>query len=236
MTDELIQELEAQAERSLQRLGELEPRVIGAVAPQVVDGQHIPWPWRVLGRVRIVRREHGVLYVTDGLSYPFDPSVHEPDKEPLGFELGIEIEVDEGVGVEALSRAWPVPALLWLAARYLADDFNLLDLIERFGMATQMLPPDPALRQLVLDDGSVGALAGMPLTRGAPFGRESQWLLADVEGFQSRLIVLTSITPDECAYARAVHDGSRSMDLAQALWVRGSAHRTIPTRTSLLRG
>jgi hypothetical protein len=230
MTEALIEELEAQAERALRDLGDLEPQVIGAVTPQRLGDALVAWPWRVLGRLRMVRRQSGVLFVTEGLSYPFDPSVHGPDRDPLGFEIGIEIANPKNLSTAELSRAWVTPVLLWLSAVYLTDEFPLLELIDQFGMVTQLLPPDPALQNLILPDGNVGALAGMPLTPGEPFGLDAQTLLAEVDEHESRLIVLTAISPDEYAFACSVNDGSRAQEVANALWAGGTGHLTVPTR------
>lgn len=232
-TESILQALEKESERSLRDLGELEERVVGAVVPQRIGETLVPWPSQALGRIRLVRRERGVLFVTEGLSHPFDASMHGPGKAPLGFELGIELEQAAlALSSDELARSWVVPALLWCAACYVLDEFRLLDLIERFGMVTQLLPPDPVLRHLVLEDGSVGALAGMPLSPTTTFGRDAQTLLAAVDGCESRLVVLTSITPGECDWVRGVADGSRAMELAKWLWSHGEGHRTIPSRAS----
>ena len=83
----------------------------------------MPWPYHALGRVRIVRRERGILFAASGLSFPFDESVHGPNREPLGFELGIELPTRNlpDTSAEALGAAWPVRALLWLSACYVVD-------------------------------------------------------------------------------------------------------------------
>jgi hypothetical protein len=239
----VVTELEQQSMTALRTLGDVEPQVVGALAPQRLGADLVCWPAQALGRIRIVRRAANVLFVTEGLSYPLDPSLHDPDRASLGFELGMELTPVGAPSSEELSQAWAVPALLWLAACYLQDNFQLLELIDNFGLATQILPPDPNLQAWHLDDGTVGALAGMPLSPGINvginvgmnFGRNAQLLLGQVQGHESRLVMLTGITPDECNWARGVHDGSRSIALAMALWAKGNAHRTIPNRPSALR-
>lgn len=231
-----IGDIEARSERALRELGELAEGVAGATTPQRVGDALVPWPFRALGRVRLVRREESVLFVTDGLSHPFDPSVHGDGHAPLGFEIGMELPASE-VGETPAEQAasWVVRALLWLGSCYVVDEFRLLDLVDHFGMVTQMLPPEPALAHLVMADGSVGALAGMPLAQTTTFGREAQHLLWQTNGEEARLVMLTALTPDECTWVRGVDDGSRAMDMARALWARGHGHRTLPKRPSLVR-
>jgi hypothetical protein len=231
-----VSDLEAQSERALRTLGDLAKEIAGTTTPQRVGDTLVPWPFRALGRVRLVRREGTVLFVTDGLSHPFDPSVHGEGHEALGFELGMEVPIEE-VGDTPAKQAgsWVVPALLWLGSCYVMDQFRLLDLVDHFGMVTQILPPERALAHLLLTDGSVGALAGMPLAPTTTFGREAQHLLWQASGEEARLVMLTALTPDECTWVRSVDDGSRAMDLARALWARGHGHRTLPHRQSLLR-
>lgn len=229
-------DLRAQGERALRELGELADGIAGATTPQLVGDALVSWPSHALGRVRLVRREGSVLFVTEGLSYPFDPSVHGEGHAPLGFEIGMELPASEVGDTPAEQAAsWVVRALLWLGSCYVLDAFRLLDLVDHFGMVTQMLPPEPALAHLVMADGSVGALAGMPMAQTTTFGREAQHLLWRASGDEARLVMLTALTPDECTWVRSVDDGSRAMDLTRALWARGHGHRTLPHRPSLLR-
>jgi hypothetical protein len=232
---QMVKELEAQSSSVLHTLGDVEPQVVAALAPQRLGADLVCWPAQALGRIRIVRRATGVLFVTEGLSYPLDASLHDAGRSALGFELGMEIAQAGAPSSEELAQSWVVPALLWLSACYLQDSFQLLDLVDKFGMATQILPPDPHLVAWHLEDGTVGALAGMPLTPAMKFGRSEQLLLGEVGGHPSRLVMLTAVTPDECNWARGVHDGSRSIALAMGLWANGNAHRTIPNRSSALR-
>lgn len=229
-------DLEAQSERALRQLGELAKEIAGTTMPQRVGDTIVPWPFHALGKVRLVRRESTVLFATEGLSHPYDTSVHGEGHTPLGFEIGMELPVEEvGDTPAKQAGAWVVPALLWLGSCYVIDAFRLLDLVDHFGMVTQMLPPEAAIAHLVMPDGGVGALAGMPLSPTTTFGREAQHLLWKANGEEARLVVLTALTPDECTWVRSVDDGSRAMDLARALWARGHGHRTLPHRPSLLR-
>ncbi len=229
-------ELEEQTARALRQLGALAPEIAGSMTPQRVGETLVPWPFHALGRVRLVRREASVIFVTEGLSHPFDPSVHGEGHASLGFEIGMELPASEvGETPKKQAGAWVVPALLWLGSCYVVDKFRLLDLVDHFGMVTQMLPPEPALAHLVMADGSVGALAGMPLAQTTTFGRAAQHLLWQAGGEEARMVMLTALTPDECTWVRSVDDGSRAMDLARALWARGHGHHTLPHRPSLLR-
>ncbi len=182
-----MRQLEDQSVRSLARLGILEERVVGALVPQVLGDTPVLWPSQALGRVRIVRRERGVLFVTEGLSYPFDPTMHGPGREQLGFEIGIELGHADAVGSsEELSRAWVVPALLWLAACYVLDDFPLLDRIEQFGVVTQSLPPDPVLRisfwRTVASGLSLACLSRRPTHLGEPASGSSRTSMESKRG------------------------------------------------------
>jgi hypothetical protein len=230
-----VKALEEQSLSVLRTLGDVEPQVAAALAPQRLGEDLVCWPAQALGKVRIVRRTSGVLFVTEGLSHPLDPTLHDATQLALGFELGLEIAQVGNQSSEELAQSWVVPALLWLSACYMQDSFQLLDLVEKFGMATQILPPDPHLQAWHLDDGTVGALAGMPLNPGMKFGRSEQLLLGETAGHASRLVMLTGITPDELNWARGVPDGSRSTALAMGLWATGHAHRTLPQRASILR-
>jgi hypothetical protein len=236
---QLIRELEMQIERSLSSLGKLEPEVIGALVPQRVGNELVLWPSQGLGRVRVVRRERGVLFATQGLSFPFDPSMHRAGGAAMGYEIGIEVARDElsGNGA-ALNDSWMVPVLLFMAGSYVKDRFPLLEMVTRFGLTTQILPVDPDLEQMrtELDDGTpvVGALAGMPLSAGGQFGREGQHVLASVDGHESRLVVFKVLCPDEYAWARGVNDSGRCVELARTFWEGGDGHVTRLQRASVL--
>jgi len=238
--------LDEALEGSFLALGSLEPGVLGLghLRPHSTpDGKVILWPRNALGRQRLIRREGGgALFVTQGLSYPFDPSLHGPGAAPLGYELAVELPAEEPMGAgtvassshEELANAWPVHALWFLAHCYLEDRWEIFGRLRYFGgLITGFVPILPGLERLRTPQGFVGAIVGMPLSVEAPFSAESQHVLAERGGHVSRLVMITLLTADEYAYVTGVEDSSRALALA-ARFRSTHGHRSSTVRPSAL--
>lgn len=235
--------LDAAIERSLSALGTLEPSVLSRLQPQSGSDQRpMPWPSEALGKLRIVRRPGGaVLFVTHGLSYPFDSSLHGPNVPTLGYELGVEVAGHEPIGDKTfatstnheLANAWPVHALWFLSGCYVEDRWMLLDHLDQYGLVSGLVPPLPGLEKMVTTEHYVGVLQGIPLAAGGA-GRKAQMLLARVGPLECRLVMLTVVTPDELAHIRSVPDATLAAVVVARLAERGLAYVSSAVRPSVL--
>jgi len=101
-----------------------EDRVLTRLRPGVLGGVLVAWPANVIGKLRMVRRsEGGVIFVTQGLSFPFCRSLHPEPRAALGYELAIELAPDEPIEQSTvaqtsdagLAMCWPVDSLWFMA-------------------------------------------------------------------------------------------------------------------------
>ncbi|NUP13841.1 MAG: hypothetical protein HOW73_48015 [Polyangiaceae bacterium] len=243
--DGVVAALEADLERSYASLGTLVPDVLAKVSPHVNgEGTIISWPAHIRGMQRIVRRPDGnVLFVTQGLSFPFSLFPGMADTPALGYELAIEVPGDERFGESTysaatdadLSQAWPVEALWFLSHCYLEDRWPLLERLEAFGgLITGFLPPIPDIEHHANADGLVGILLGIPLSPEEPIAYESQRVVARHGDHVSRVVVVTLMTNSEYTHVTGVLDSSRAKALAEHLRRIGMGHVSATMRGSLV--
>lgn len=229
-------------EQKLGRLGTLSPDLISRVVPITMrngrETRSFAWPATTLPRLRLVRRPESVLLVTDGLSDPWDPTLHQTPVPglSLGFEAALEVPLHalDAPSDEAIAASW-MPQVLWAATDWMvAERFDLKGTLCKFGVLTLATPPVVGLERLVASNGAMGVLAGLPFAGDV---LESQVVLAPgVEDPRDPvwLLPLKLLTADEYAWAMGVPDASRARDLAER-FLRGDRHWSWPERRSILR-
>ncbi|MBW2523248.1 MAG: suppressor of fused domain protein [Deltaproteobacteria bacterium] len=210
-------------EQKLASLGELLPAVFMRMRPALIEETLVFWPANAIGRLRLVRRDGALLFVTQGLGYRFN-DLHADQPEPLRYELGIQLRADEPVDAQAddgrtfadlegadLANTWPVRLLWFLADTFVYERWPLRAKLERFGMMTTVAAPQPELPEHVTPQGFLGLLVGVPLD-----GQADDTLPDD-----SRLVMLQLLRPEEYDWVVAVPDPSRCQDLLRRLQADG---------------
>lgn len=228
-------QLYAEREHSLRRFGEVRDGLLFRKLPAVVDGVIVPWPTMVLGTLRLIRRPDTVLLVTDGLSNPWDPSLH--DDLPgwtFGFELALEVPLAAFTDPSdrAIASSW-APLVLWAATDWVvAERFDLVERLEHSQCTTHGIPPVGGLKHWVADNGLMGGLLGLPFA-GSVFGASVQHGPV-INGRATSLLPIKLLTADEYEWAMGVHDSSRTVALAELFIQRGEGHLSWPDRMSAL--
>src|SRR5262245_58275003 len=116
-SEEALRKLEDARRVALEPFGRIEDGVLSRFQPIVIDGVVHPWPADAIGRQYLIRREKSLLLVTDGISSPWDRTMHpEPPPWTFGFEAAIEVPNDvlPDTKTETIERSW-VSTLLWAA-------------------------------------------------------------------------------------------------------------------------
>lgn len=234
-------ELERAREATLRKLGAVADRVLSRLTPLVrTDRGAVAclWPSHAIGKLKLVRRDKTVILVTDGLSDPWDRSLH-PDAPSwtFGFEVAVEapIAMLDDATDEGVAGSW-MPLLLWAATDWVVlERVDLKGRLARHGCATHAVPPFGGLDDLVAANGFAGALLGIPYG-GTALGAEA--VLAPEPGRPDDpiwLLPLKLLTADEYEWAMGVPDASRAKQLAEAFLVR-ERHLSWPARASILPG
>lgn len=232
--DSLVAALDDAIEAKLASLGALEPYVLARLMPAIIDDMIVLWPSNAIGRVRVIRRDRGILFVTQGLSYPFN-DLHQDRPAALGYELAIEVGLDEptasgsnstfgALSQEELASTWPVRLLWFLADGHVHDRWDLLPRLDHFGVLTTMSRPMRELQHLAGADGFLGLLVGRP------FGRPGDEQLSA----SARLVVLQLLHRDEYDWIVGVPDSSRAVAIVGALDQAGWGTRSAAHRTSVI--
>jgi hypothetical protein len=94
------------------------------VISRLIPGR-IPWPASMLGRMIVIRRPQSVLLVTDGLSDPYDPELHDNAREgPLDFELCMSIDRNDPAAQDDDALADSIwPKLLYALADVIVEEW-----------------------------------------------------------------------------------------------------------------
>ncbi len=230
--------LQHQREATLLRIGDVSPGVLSRTAPIFSgrDGSKMSfWPGLAIGRQRIVRRRSSVMVVTDGISDPWDSTLHEaPVDWTFDFELAVEVPVDHlpDPSDAGIAASWVVQ-LVWAATDWIvAEQCDLKGRVGDFACVTVATPEVAGLENFVADNGSMGVLVGIPLL-GTTVGPEA--VLATRNGHDAVwLLTAKLLLPEEYEYASGVPDASRTLELAEAFITRGDGHLSWPDRTSIL--
>jgi len=238
---EKCQQLEAAREATLRKIGKLNDKVLSRALPMGRMGQRaemVPWPATMLGKQRMVRREQSVLIVTDGVSNPWDPTIHAqpvPDWK-FGFEAALEVPlaIFKDASDDAIASSW-LPTLLFAATDWIiAERIDLKGQLIRHGCVTIAVPSVRGLESLISASGFIGALVGIPYVGNV---LETQVKLAsDPDDPEDAiwLLPLKILTPDEYDWATGVRDSSRAMALGEAFLKRSTSHISWPSRKSIL--
>jgi len=222
--------LDAALERQLATFGELDPEPWFRLRPEIIDDTVVPWPANAIGRLRLVRRETGLLFVTQGMSYPFN-DLHADGPEPLGCELAIEVAYDEPVAPgrerafrdlsgDELATSWPARFLWFLADSWIYERWPVVPRLDHFGMITSTATPPPELRGYALANGAVGFLVGAPIEGGETRS-------------PARIVTIQPLVPAEYEWVTGVPDSSRVLVLSERMRAAGLAHRASAVREAL---
>jgi hypothetical protein len=233
----LCDRMHAEREESLRRFGEVMDGVLARVRPIVIADTTYPWPANLIGAQRLVRTEDSVLLVTDGLSNPWDPSLHAdvPDWT-FGFELAVEIPLSafKDTSDEAIAASW-APLVLWAATDWVvAERTDILGRLGQYEVCTHAIPPIVGLEHLVANTGFMGGLIGIPFvgdTFGASVGHGHD---PYHPGVMTCLLTLKLLTADEYEWSMGVRDSSRAVALAELFLERGERHLSWPNRPSVV--
>jgi hypothetical protein len=235
----LCDRMTAEREESLQRFGELSDQVLTRLRPIIIGDNVYPWPANMLGALRLVRTEDSILLVTDGLSNPWDPSLHDevPDWT-FGFELAIEVPVSafKDASDAGIAASW-APLVLWAATDWVvAERTNILGRLDQYDVVTHAIPPVGGLEHLVSSNGFMGGLIGIPLA-GDAFGVSvGHGYDPHYPNIMTCLLTLKLLTAEEYEWTMAVRDGSRALALAELFLGRGERHLSWPNRRSVIGG
>lgn len=219
--------LERRREAAFASLGALNEGVVSRLVPG-----RVPWPSSALGRMRIVRRAHDVLLVTDGLSEPYDPTMHpKPPEAPLDFELCLAIaESDPAAASDGAVATSIWPQLLYALADVLVEDWvDVRGLLGKFTAITFQAPIGVGFGHGLEKDGLVGYLLGMPLD-GEDFGRQLYLngyyagLPVPYAGAGIGIFPVKVLRPSELAWAIA-QGNEGGVRLARAFFDRGDGCR-----------
>ncbi|MBX7084032.1 MAG: hypothetical protein K1X88_32790 [Nannocystaceae bacterium] len=208
--------LAEQRAASLAKLGKLDERPIARLAPMRTasrDGlELVPWPAQPLGRLRVVHRGATVLVVTDGLSDPWDPSLHH-DVPNFRYWLELAIEAPATGDPAAPVPPWVAP-LLWSASNWLVTQrFDLRARLKHHLCLTLGVMPVPGLEGWVSRAGVHGTLVGLPFS-GETLGAHA--VLARDAGDPVWILPIKLLHPAEYDWAMGVRDASRATWLVQA--------------------
>jgi hypothetical protein len=144
----------------------------GNVISRLVPGR-VAWPASTIGRMIVIRRPQSVLLVTDGLSDPYDPELHDkPPPGPLDFELCMSIDRnDPGVrdDRDLAESIWP--QLLYALADVMVEEwYDVRGLLTQHTAIT--IRAVCGIDHPLVDENHISQyLLGMPLD-GDDFGRQ----------------------------------------------------------------
>lgn len=230
--EEVVARLTADRERFYSSMGELSENVVGRVLGNYLEPRLYLWPSSALGKVQLIRRGKNALFVTNGISDPWDYTMHEDKPEdPLQFELAIELPLAdfEDDSDEALLGGW-VPTLLFAASDpYVEERIDPVGAFHKFGCATIGIPALKVLSNYVGKDGYMLGLAGFPIIEGL-----TSLSIAELDGYPIFLLMLKLLTPDEIDYALE-NNFENALELIQRFNRRGDRHLNWRERPSVLK-
>ena len=215
--------LERAREQTFRKIGQLHEKVLSRIAPLRQSGgppELFFWPGQALGKLRIIDGPRTVVIVTDGISDPWDRTIHPRAPEwTFDFEVAVEVpkqampELSQGLEA-AIAASW-APALLWALTDWIvAERHDLKGRLLKFACLTAAVPPVAGLRSFVSANGYMGVLLGIPFV-GDRTG--AQAVLAPLENGEAVwLLTAKLLTPDEYEWAIGVNDSSRAVALAEA--------------------
>ncbi len=229
--------LEDRRVAAYRHLGEVHEDVVSRLIPS-----GLAWPDSPLGKMRLIRRDGGVLIATSGLSNFYDPQLHAEHRPgPLDYELCLDIRLDDPRAAtnKGLARSW-LPSLLYPLADIVAADWvDLRGALEKFRAVTLAAPPaTKEAEALAGDDGLVGYLVGLPV------GGTNIDLHFYINGFYRGLgrgldecavgiFPVKPLTPDEYRFAKELGNVG-GVELAERFLKRGDGPQHWTGRPSVL--
>lgn len=219
---------------------------ISELAAKRVPDSAPPWPHSNTGCLRFVRSEHHHLLVTDGLSDPWDESLHGAvERPPLGFELVLAVAHDDPAATSEQDLASSHYADLlfgmtdWMVQAFKAGEFDLVAGLQEYRAVTVAAPPrHPAIQGHVANNGMVGFIIGLPLVGHTI---DSHIFMPELyDGLELAftphhvgLLPVTLLRPDEYELALS-DDVGGSARLAEAMLSSGGGIVSSTSRTSIL--
>lgn len=234
--EEKVKILEAEREKCYKKFGELSPNVLSRTTPivQTASGPiTILWPANAIGKLRIIHRKDSVCVVTDGLSNPWDMSMH--DDVPMwtfGMELMVETNksslknhTDQGI-----AGSW-MPTVMWALTDWIVyERVQLKSRVQNFLCSTAAIPPVRGLEEYISDNGFMGSIVGIPNTS-KELGKPA--CIGELHGTPIELLTVKLLRPEE--YEWAINGpNSNTLDMARAFLENGDGHLTNPGRPSVL--
>jgi hypothetical protein len=106
-----------------------------------------------------------LVVVTDGISDPWDPSIHSRVAQwTFDYEMAIEVPLEhlESAAEEHVASSW-LPTLNWALTDWLvAERVDVRAALAKFNLLTRTAPRVTGLEPFVCPNGQLGLLIGMP--------------------------------------------------------------------------
>lgn len=218
---------------ALATLGQVDDKAFArqaAVRTGATPQELVPWPSTPVGRVKLVHREHTELVVTDGMSDPWDPSLHaSPPAFRFSCELAIEVPT---LGPGTMPAAWIAPLLMWVSNWLITQKFDLRARMRAHTCLTLGALPIPGLESWKAPNGLHGLLLGIPFA-GNQLGAHA--VLARDKNDTVWLVPMKLLHPKEYAWALEVRDSSRATWLCQA-FMQSDRHLSRTERGPIIGG
>lgn len=230
--DEKLDQLNERREQFYASLGEVSENVIARDLEIYDEPELFLWPSSALGMVEIIRREKTVLFVTNGISDPWDVEMHGEDPEGLfGFEAGIEVPLADfdDTSDEGLLGSW-APQLLFAATDpYISERIDIMGAMDQFGLTTIGIPPVGTLERYLGEENYMLGLMGFPFLGDSPNIK-----ITEFEDEPISLLMIKLLTPDEATFA-LINDFENARELLAKFMSRGDKHFNWLERPSVLK-
>jgi hypothetical protein len=201
--------------------GELDPDVIAhMINPAFMGGP----AWPSLRQAFItLRRPEATILASDGLSDPYDDmDENDANAEYNGF--GLEVYVESAPIEGPVQHTWQFN-LVWQAAQLMAQQGSVISLLEEMTYITTEFYDVDVPAHFKTDNGTVGAILGLPNTT---FEDSVQLSLEKV-----RMVNVKLLTLDELNYVIA-NGAQGRMELAEKLIAQGNATLSSIGRPSVV--
>jgi hypothetical protein len=220
-------------EQTLRKLGRLSSNVIGRNLSNYKDPRPYLWPSSAMGAIRLVQRDTSVLFITDGISDPWDRTLHT-DAPPGTFDYELAIEVPnssfKSLAEDKLASSWAPTVLIAATDGLIGSRYDLAAVLIKLGCATIGIPKVSELESFMYKDGWMRGLVGIPL-QGEP---GTSVCLAKNGQLPIYLLTMKLLSCDEIDYALQ-NDQANALDLVSRFVKRGDRHLTWIKRPSVLR-
>ena len=229
---DIIDELGRSREKFIRGLGRLSDKILGRNVDMYEEPEKYFWPSSPGGKIRIVKRTDGVMFVTDGFSDPWDLSLHA-SVPPGTFDCELAIEIANSefstFDDQELSRHWGQD-VLWIASETIVSErFDVVGCLQKFNCVTVPIASLIGLGKFVGRNGSMLGLVGIP-----PGGERGMSVVMAHHAEQPiYLLTLKLLTSDETDFALA-NNSKNAYDLIERFIKRGDRHLNWTDRPSVL--